>query len=118
MTEEEAKKELLESLNTLSEYDIANSSRLKNALKIAVTVLEERTVTYSEAMSLQYAKGYQDGFLKAKEIFEESFAIWKNNQNGTFTCSKCGCKHSASKFCPDCGTRMFMNMQKVEEGAE
>ena len=31
---------------------------------------------------------------------------WFNNQNGTYECDKCGCKHSRSKYCPNCGCRM------------
>lgn len=29
---------------------------------------------------------------------------WINNQNGTYTCDKCGCKHSRSNYCPNCGS--------------
>lgn len=38
----------------------------------------------------------------------EKTGRWLNNQNGTFTCSVCGCKHSRSKFCPNCGSRMVV----------
>ena len=31
---------------------------------------------------------------------------WTNNQNGTYECDKCGCKHSRSNYCPSCGCRM------------
>ena len=31
---------------------------------------------------------------------------WTNNMNGTFTCDQCGCKHSRSNYCPNCGARM------------
>ena len=31
---------------------------------------------------------------------------WTNNRNGTYECDKCGCKHSRSKFCPNCGAKM------------
>ena len=31
---------------------------------------------------------------------------WVNNQNGTFTCDVCGCNHSRSNYCPDCGAYM------------
>lgn len=31
---------------------------------------------------------------------------WIDNHNGTFTCDQCGCKHSRSNFCPNCGARM------------
>lgn len=32
--------------------------------------------------------------------------LWTDNQNGTFTCSNCGCKHSKSNYCPQCGYEM------------
>ena len=32
---------------------------------------------------------------------------WTDNHNGTFTCDKCGCKHSKSNYCPNCGARMY-----------
>ena len=32
---------------------------------------------------------------------------WVDNHNGTFVCDQCGCKHSKSNFCPNCGTRMY-----------
>lgn len=31
---------------------------------------------------------------------------WTDNHNGTFTCDQCGCKHSKSNYCPNCGARM------------
>lgn len=31
---------------------------------------------------------------------------WIDNHNGTFTCSKCGDKHSKSNYCSACGARM------------
>lgn len=31
---------------------------------------------------------------------------WIENHNGTFTCDQCGCKHSKSNYCPNCGARM------------
>ena len=37
---------------------------------------------------------------------EEKVGKWTNNQNGTFTCSICGCKHSRSNYCPNCGAKM------------
>ena len=36
----------------------------------------------------------------------EKIAHWVNNQNGTYTCDSCGCKHSRSRYCPNCGTKM------------
>ena len=31
---------------------------------------------------------------------------WVNNTNGTYTCDRCGCKHSRSNYCPNCGADM------------
>lgn len=31
---------------------------------------------------------------------------WIANMNGTYTCDKCGCKHSRSNYCPNCGAKM------------
>ena len=31
---------------------------------------------------------------------------WVDNHNGTFTCDQCGCKHSKSNYCPNCGAYM------------
>lgn len=31
---------------------------------------------------------------------------WTDNHNGTFTCDQCGCKHSKSNYCPNCGAVM------------
>ena len=30
---------------------------------------------------------------------------WIDNMNGTYTCDKCGCKHSRSNYCPNCGSK-------------
>ena len=40
------------------------------------------------------------------EVEKQNYSKWINNMNGTFECDNCGCKHSKSKFCPDCGKRM------------
>ena len=39
---------------------------------------------------------------------------WIDNKNGTYTCDSCGCKHSRSNFCPDCGFRI-VEPRKSEE---
>ena len=31
---------------------------------------------------------------------------WTDNHNGTFVCDRCGCKHSKSNYCPNCGAEM------------
>ena len=45
---------------------------------------------------------------KAIEALEQEpkTGRWIYNQNGTFTCDNCGCKHSKSNFCPNCGADM------------
>jgi hypothetical protein len=37
---------------------------------------------------------------------EQKTGQWVDNHNGTYTCDSCGCKHSRSKFCPNCGAEM------------
>lgn len=41
------------------------------ALDMAIKVLKDEPSNPSEQLSIQYSKGYQDGFLAAKELFEE-----------------------------------------------
>ena len=40
-----------------------------DALEMAIRVLEDEPSNPSEQLSIQYSKGYQDGFLAAKELF-------------------------------------------------
>ena len=56
MTREDAIKELQESLDTLREYDIAHSSRLKQALEMAIRTLENHDIF----MKRSYSQGKQD----------------------------------------------------------
>ena len=37
---------------------------------------------------------------------ETKCGYWKNNYNGTFTCSVCGGKSSKMNFCGNCGAKM------------
>lgn len=37
---------------------------------------------------------------------EAKCGYWKNNCNGTFTCSVCGGKSSKMNFCGNCGAKM------------
>ncbi len=40
---------------------------------------------------------------------------WINNQNGTFTCDICGCKHSKSNYCHNCGAKMIEPKESEEK---
>ncbi len=59
--------------------------------------------------AIQYALGYQDGFLEAKKQFERPKGTWivEDEENHTYRCSNCKelscCR---GRFCPDCGTEM------------
>ena len=44
--------------------------------------------------------------LPPAKLQEPKTGHWINNQNGTYTCDKCGGKHSRSNYCPNCGCRM------------
>ena len=51
----------------------------------------------------------KDKYLSAIALMEDNETCegkWVNNQNGTYTCDQCGCKHSRSNYCPDCGAKM------------
>ena len=37
---------------------------------------------------------------------------WTDNHNGTYVCDVCGCKHSKSNYCPNCGADMKTNENK------
>jgi len=67
MTREEAIKELKVSLDTLREYDIDNSSRLKQALDMAIKALN--------SLEEVYFKGYNDGFTQAEVNHENDKAL-------------------------------------------
>ena len=69
--------------------------------KVDIEVDREELIKALQYDRNQYEKGYADGIKDA-----EKTGKWMNNQNGTFTCSICGCKHSRSTFCPNCGARM------------
>ena len=53
------------------------------------------------------------GFEMGKERFRKR-GRWINYKNGTFECSNCGCKHSKSNYCPNCGAKM-VEPQESEE---
>ena len=40
------------------------------------------------------------------DVRENVRGEWINNMNGTYECNICGCKHSKSNFCPNCGADM------------
>ena len=40
---------------------------------------------------------------------------WINNQNGTYTCDKCGGKHSRSNYCPNCGAKMVERQESEDK---
>lgn len=44
--------------------------------------------------------------IPSADVSENINGEWVDNHNGTFTCNKCGNKHSKSKFCSECGADM------------
>jgi len=80
MTREEAIKELKESLETLREYDIAHSSRLKQALEMAIKALEN----HDTFMKYAYSQGKQDALEQqpcedavSREAVMDCFKKWQ-----------------------------------------
>ena len=47
--------------------------------------------------------------ISAPTVEERKTGKWIENQNGTYKCDQCGCKHSKSNYCPNCGARMEVN---------
>lgn len=68
---------------------------------------ENRQVTEEEA--IQYALGYQDGFLEAKKLFKKD-GYWIDEEEDRWVyakCSECETVHDVrSNFCPSCGALM------------
>lgn len=60
----------------------------------------------------KYSEFKPNYFLLAADRIEElsgrqtKSGFWKDNYNGTFTCSVCGGKSSKMKFCGNCGAKM------------
>ena len=44
--------------------------------------------------------------LLANGVIVQKQGYWKDNCNGTFTCSVCGGKSSRMKYCGNCGAKM------------
>ena len=42
----------------------------------------------------------------AEDVATVVHAEWKDNYNGTFTCSNCNGKASRGNYCPRCGAKM------------
>lgn len=44
-----------------------------------------------------------------KEHWEQRPAVWKDNGNGEYTCSRCGATvyNNGMYYCPECGSEMF-----------
>ena len=50
---------------------------------------------------------YRDALKMAIDALEQQkTGHWIDNHNGTFACDRCGCKHSKSNYCPNCGASM------------
>lgn len=41
------------------------------------------------------------------DVAEVRYGYWKDNTNGTFTCTACGCRASKMKYCGHCGAKML-----------
>ena len=67
----------------------------------AIKHLEE----WKECISSAYRRQVIDMAIEA--LVDRPTGEWVDNRNGTFTCDQCGCKHSKSNYCPNCGTRMY-----------
>jgi len=100
---------LIDGIDTLEQETCEDCISRENTLKAIIEQLGIRNENYlipSEETLYKVVKSMPSVNLHPKT------GQWINNQNGTFECDQCGCKHSKSRFCPDCGAKM----REVEDG--
>lgn len=113
----------------LVEYARESENMRKRIAKLETMLNAQKAIsaeTDSDDLIIKGAKGIQDGLYnikdgklfkyKAKGGIVQAYEIvpsadpvqgkWTDNHNGTFACDQCGCKHSRSNFCPNCGADM------------
>ena len=118
MTKEEAKYQLRNTawLGTHEDRD-----RTEKAVEMAISALEqepcEDAINREDVIALIQCSEYElqdrvdndamcDDVRKLPSVQPSRKGHWINNQNGTYTCDKCGIKHSRSNYCPNCGAEM------------
>ncbi len=79
---------------------------IKKALRILETKKAQPSTDYQSAEVYDLA-------IKILENTLDKTGTWIDNHNGTFVCNKCGCKHSKSAYCPDCGRYMLKTKQEI-----
>ena len=68
----------------------------------AIDAIMKDAPTIEDANAIQYSKGYQDGFLEAKSLYERPEGKWQGNN-----CPFCkATSHIQSKFCSECGAKL------------
>lgn len=74
--------------------------------------IEEIEALPSAEPPYQYSQAYVEQIRAERDFLQDIVNAeprtgeWIDNHNGTFTCDQCGCKHSRSGFCPNCGADM------------
>ena len=86
------------------------------ALEMAIEALEQKPcedcVSRQEAVRIAeqgQTQGYEWQFKKLcnlPSVKPQQTGHWIDNHNGTFVCDRCGCRHSKSNYCPNCGVEM------------
>jgi len=100
---EESHTAMMMAIKALEQQPCEDCISRENTLKAIIEQLGIRNEDYlipAEATLYKVVKNMPSVNLHPKT------GQWINNQNGTFECDQCGCKHSKSRFCPDCGTKM------------
>ena len=87
------------------DYMLRNGNISGSELKEKIELYSELTGQDGWNVPITKVADFISGFEMGKERFRRR-GHWINNQNGTFECDNCGCRHSESNYCPDCGADM------------
>ena len=84
---------------------LSNRELLGSELRDKIELYSELTGEDGWSVPVARVADFISGFEMGKERFRKR-GCWINNQNGTFECNNCGCRHSWSNYCPNCGADM------------
>lgn len=84
---------------------LKNRDMLGSELKEKIEMYSELTGQDGWNVPITKVADFISGFEMGRERFRRR-SHWINNQNGTFECDNCGCRHSKSNYCPNCGADM------------
>ena len=117
MTKEMTREEAIKNLKKLKSF---HNGSYGTAIDMAIKALEQqlsKDCVSRESVLMELGKylcGVSFDEKGIDEVIKELPSVtptrphgkWIDNHNGTFECDRCGCKHSRSNYCPNCGADM------------